>query len=280
MSNKIIVPVDFSEDSVNTLEYAIEIANKAGSDITMVYVVKASRLDIFRGVETVASKGDFQNFQEKYQPMLKGKLSYEVKKGSILNEITNLAEEQKAWLIIMGTNGASGLMESWVGSNAYKVASLSKCPVLTIRGDFKKRTIDTIVLPIDNTWASRHKIPAAVEFAELFGSTITVLGTYPPKEKEEEFKVRKYVHQSQEVIAKHHVKSKADYLSTSNVAKSTIEYAVESKADLVTIMTDADEDIAKMILGGYAQYMVHHCPIPVLSVHPNPDLTVKDYKGF
>jgi len=64
------------------------------------------------------------------------------------------------------------------------------------------------------------------------------------------------------------------------VAKSTIEYAVESKADLVTIMTDADEDIAKMILGGYAQYMVHHCPIPVLSVHPNPDLTVKDYKGF
>ncbi len=280
MSNRIIVPVDFSEDSVNALEYAIEIANRAGSDIIMVYVVKTGRFDFLRGVETVASKGDFENFQEKYQPVLKGKLSWEVKKGVVSVEIINLAEEQKAWLIVMGSHGVSGLMENWMGSNAFKVVSLSKCPVLTVRGEFKKRSIENLVLPIDNTWASRHKIPAAVEMAGLFGSSITVLGTYPPNEKEEEFKIHKYVHQSQDVLLKHHIKNKAEFVSGSNAAKVTIEYAVKSNADLVAIMTDTDEDISKMILGGYAQYMVHHCPVPILSVHPNMDLTVKDYMGF
>ena len=171
MSNRIIVPVDFSEDSVNALEYAVEIANRAGSDIIMVYVVKTGRFDFLRGVETVANKGDFENFQEKYQPVLKGKLSWEVKKGVVSVEIINLAEEQKAWLIVMGSHGVSGLMENWMGSNAFKVVSLSKCPVLTVRGEFKKRSIENLVLPIDNTWASRHKIPAAVEMAGLFGSS-------------------------------------------------------------------------------------------------------------
>ncbi|MBX7181512.1 MAG: universal stress protein [Bacteroidia bacterium] len=280
MNNVIVVPVDFSDDSINALEYAIDLANKAGSDIVMVYVVKTSRFDFFKGVESVASKGDFENFQDKYQPSLKGRLSWEVRKGIVADEIIKLSEEQKSWIIVMGSHGVSGLMENWMGSNAFKVVSQSKCPVLTLRGDYKKREVEKIVLPIDNTWASRHKIPNAIDLAKLFHSEIVVLGTYPNNDKEEEFKVRKYVHQSQDVIHKHHVRSHAEYTSGANVAKLTIEFVNNYKADMVAIMTDTDEDISKMILGGYAQYMVHNCPVPLLSVHPNPDLTVKDYKGF
>ncbi len=277
MNNKIVVPLDFSEDSVNALEYAIEFANRSDSDIIMVYVVKTSRFDFMRGVETVASKGDFEEFTHKYQPLLKGKLTWEVRKGGISSEIIALANSVEAWLIIMGSHGVTGFMENWIGSNAFKVVSQSKCPVLTVRGDFKKRTVNNIVMPIDNSWASRHKIPSTVDIAKIFHASINILGTLPKDDKEEEFKIKKFVHQSEEKVHKSLVKTSVSFVSGGNVAKMTVDHAIASDADLITIMTDADEDLSKMILGGYAQYMVHHSSIPILCVQPKADLTVKDW---
>jgi len=275
--NKIVVPVDFSDDSVNALEYAIEFANRTDSDIIMVYVVKTSRFDFMRGVEAVASKGDFEEYIARYQERIKGKLTWEVKKGSIAQEIISLATSVNAWLIIMGSHGVSGLMENWIGSDAFKVVSHSKCPVLTVRGDYTSRDIKNIVMPIDNSYASRHKIPATEDVAKIFNATVNILGTLPKDDKEEEFRIKKFVHQSEEVLHKHHVKATVSFTSGNNIAKLTIDHAVATKADLIAIMTDADDDLSKMLLGGYAQYMVHHSPLPILSVQPKTDLTVKDW---
>lgn len=275
--NKIVVPVDFSEDAVNALEYAIEFANRSSSDLVMVYVVKTGRFDFMRGVETVASKGDFEEFQLKYQPKLKGKLSWEIRKGGVSSEIINLANEIDAWMIIIGSHGVSGFMENWLGSVAFKVVSQSKCPVLTVRSDYKKRDVEKIVMPIDSSFASRHKIPATMELALVYGALVNVVGTAPKDDKEEEFRIKKFVHQSEEVLHKHHVRTTHDMVYGQNVAKIALEHAINTGADLIAIMTDTDEDLSKMILGGYAQYLVHNSPIPILSVHPRNDLVVKDY---
>ena len=56
-----------------------------------------------------------------------------------------------------------------------------------------------------------------------------------------------------------------------------VDYANEVKADLISIMTEQEEDFSLNLMGSYAQYMVHHSNIPILACHPREDLVVKTF---
>ncbi len=58
-----------------------------------------------------------------------------------------------------------------------------------------------------------------------------------------------------------------------NLTDSTIEYALKINANLISIMTEQEISAKNLLLGPYAQQMVNHSPIPVLSIHPK-DLLV------
>ena len=62
-----------------------------------------------------------------------------------------------------------------------------------------------------------------------------------------------------------------------NKSKMTLDYANEVKADLISIMTEQEEDFSLNLMGSYAQYMVHHSNIPILACHPREDLVVKTF---
>ena len=47
-----------------------------------------------------------------------------------------------------------------------------------------------------------------------------------------------------------------------------IDFALNNKADLISIMTEQNETLADFVLGTYAQQMLNKSPIPVLSVTP------------
>jgi universal stress protein A len=51
-------------------------------------------------------------------------------------EITRLAEEEKADLIVIGTHGRTGLSRLLMGSVAEAVVRRATCPVLTLRQSF------------------------------------------------------------------------------------------------------------------------------------------------
>ena len=52
-----------------------------------------------------------------------------------------------------------------------------------------------------------------------------------------------------------------------NITNSIINYAKEINADTIAIMTEQEMTTANLFLGAYAQQMVNHSPIPVLSIH-------------
>ena len=56
-----------------------------------------------------------------------------VRTGSANEEIVNLATDEGAELIIMGTHGRTGLNRMLLGSVADRVVRLARCPVLTVR---------------------------------------------------------------------------------------------------------------------------------------------------
>ncbi len=270
---KIIVAIDFSDCSINALEHAITIADKAKADILMVWAKKPENTkDIFsiepeNLLEEVKKR--FEELIKKYKIGFKnGKLEYKIREGKIYKEIVKEAEESGAFLIVTGTHGASGFEKFWAGSNANKVVSASKLPVITIRGGIDiDRRLSKIVMPIDSSLETRQKVSFTSILAKLFNAEIYILAIYTTNIKAIQSRVDRYANQIIEHLEEEKIKYHLDSIRTDNLTTDTIQYAEKIDANLISIMTEQEKTTANLWLGPYAAQMVNHSPIPVLSIH-------------
>ena len=53
-----------------------------------------------------------------------------------------------------------------------------------------------------------------------------------------------------------------------NVTLTTLDYAKEVNADMITIMTEQESRLTSLLMGTYAQQMINESTIPVLTVRP------------
>jgi len=268
---KIIVPIDFSADSINALEHAINIANKVDAELRIMHVTKSKNFELpftIEGFDQMIGKSlkDFMEvIQNKYKDKVNNKLDYKIREGKVYKEIVNQAKYDDAYMIVMGTHGASGFEEMWIGSNAYKVVSHADCPVLTIRHGFIKTKCENIVVPIDISPDTRKKVPFTIEFASYMGSKIHILLVSENDFADVNAKLEAYGKQVEEFINKHNVPFVKERIIGDNITTSTIEYAKKVGADMISIMTEQPSNIFNLWLGDYAQQMVNNAPMPVLS---------------
>ena len=147
--SKILVPMDGSDYSFKAAEYAIDIARRYESEITLISIV-ASR------VRYGASSGIFgaipPSYLKRYENEAKkwfNRVLVKVKNDgskvkkiktdvittplSIVSTILQYAQKDDADLIVLGTRGITGFKKMLVGSVASGVVAYAHCPVLVIR---------------------------------------------------------------------------------------------------------------------------------------------------
>jgi nucleotide-binding universal stress UspA family protein len=81
------------------------------------------------------------------------------------------------------------------------------------------------------------------------------------------YKVDNYSKQVQKYLDEENIPYKVESVDAENITNATIEYAKAVDADMIAIMTEQETTTANLFLGAYAQQMVNHSPIPVLSIH-------------
>ena len=149
---KILVPVDFSEYSINACKFAVGIAEKINSEINFLYVYNdPSETGHERHTtswekhakyvsEEAFSKAqnsllNFSNNLKKHIPvenLVKAKIHYTLLKGSPEKVIVNISEKYKPDVIIMGPKGKDEKKSAFIGSITTKVIDKTRFPVLTI----------------------------------------------------------------------------------------------------------------------------------------------------
>ncbi|HSA05499.1 MAG TPA: universal stress protein [Tenuifilaceae bacterium] len=268
----IIVPIDFSKESVNGLRLAITFANKFNCDIQMVYVQKYPT-DLTPGgfdEEHKSAEKKFEELVAEYSPKMleSANLTYIVKKGKIYREVVNQAHAFENSVIICSTHGASGFEEFFIGSNAFRIISATDNPVITIRHGSMPRDIQRIVLPIDITTDTRQKVPVTAEIARAFNAEVHVIGVATLQTDEIDLKLNAYIKQVCNYLKERDIRFQTASLRGDNITDITIEYALDVNADLVSIMTEQNIALSDFVLGSYAQQMLSKSPIPVLSVTP------------
>jgi len=271
----LLVPIDFSNDSIHALEFAIMIANRLGLNIRLIHV-KRKNADFnasfnINDFDEVIKSGITDNFEKLiglYGPQLKGQFDYRIREGRIYGEICNQAKYGDSELIVMGTHGVSGFEERWVGSNAFRVVSNAACPVITIRYDFPHRPISRIVLPIDITNETRQKVPFVAELALIFKAEVHVIDIRENNKALTLKKLNEYTTQVMSYLKRKEIRCVRDSLKGKSLADISIEYSLMCDADLVAIMIEQNEKSHSLWLGAYAQKMVNHSPTPVISFRP------------
>lgn len=268
---QIIVAIDFSKTSMNALDFGIHIANKAGADLQMVWVDNTTSEEVvfegFAHEERNEKVALLKELQEKHSKRLKsGKLDFKTRKGKVYIEIAQQAKSVSADLIITGTHGVSGFEEFWIGSNAYRIVTNAPCPVITLRHDFKIGDIHKIVIPIDSSQETRQKIPVVAQVAQLFNSEIHILSLYSTPLKSVQKRVDNYARQVAEYCEERKIKYVLVTKESENITRTTIDYAEAVGAEMIAIMTEQESTTANIFLGPYAQQMVNHSTVPVLSM--------------
>lgn len=263
--NNVIVGFDFSSGSANAVDLAIDIANRWHEDIRLVYVKSDPKED------EKPIREEIERRNAGVAHLLKGiKLEYVIREGKVHQELALQAKEDCASLVVVGTHGMSGFQTNWIGKNTYRTITESETPVLSVREDFDfNKSLDTIVVPLDSTSATRQKVPIAVKFAQTFGSKIHILGLYTSESKDIRRLVNLYVDQVEKYIDKANVQHVTEFLDAQkNLTVATLEYATKVKADMVVIMTEQEKALSNWFIGNFAQQMLNLSKHPILSVRP------------
>jgi len=138
----ILCAVDFSEHSPRVADYAKTLAQCTKARLVCVYVapslsqyvgfhVPPSSIESFVGEIVSGADKTMADFMQANFAGLDA--TGKVLVGYPAEEVLNLAEEEHADLIVMGTHGRKGIDRILFGSVAEKVVKGSRCPVLTVR---------------------------------------------------------------------------------------------------------------------------------------------------
>lgn len=86
--------------------------------------------------------------------------------------IMEVSEKYNCDIIIMGSHGATGFKEMFIGSNTEKVVRNSYIPVLVIKNEHEVFKVDDFVFATDCDLANKHTLTQAIRFAEKIESKI------------------------------------------------------------------------------------------------------------
>jgi nucleotide-binding universal stress UspA family protein len=91
----------------------------------------------------------------------------------VVNNILGFAEHNQIDMIVMGTQGASGLKKVTVGSVAAKIIAESSIPVLLVPEKFEMAPLEKIVFTTTFQSTDRKALPLVFEIAALYDAVVT-----------------------------------------------------------------------------------------------------------
>ncbi len=269
---KIIVGIDFSDCSINALEYAMAIAKKANSELILLWIERSNGSAISKSeAEKMLSE-----LTKKYQQLLpESKIEYNIRSGVIHKQIGAEAKASKASLIIIGTHGSGKSKSTKIGSNAAKIVSKTLLPVISIRENLDiSKSFERIVIPIDSTLQTRQKVPFTTHLAKLFKSEIYILALIYTSIEAIKERILTYSKQTGEYFESQRLDFVVESMEAKNIPESLTNYAKEVNAGLIIVMSQQELRFTNIWKGSFAEQIVNMSDIPICIF---PTKSIYDY---
>jgi nucleotide-binding universal stress UspA family protein len=203
----------------------------------------------------VSAEDRFKKLTDKY-PTGDVNVKFTVQFGSVSRMIQDYIEKESVDLVLMGSNGATGMREFFIGSNAEKIVRNAPVPVLVMK-NYYKGPIKNIVFP--NTLDTEHQEELTMKVKALqsfFKAHLHIVWINTPINFHSDTVTRARL----QAFAKRFMLK--DYtvsiFNQTDEEKGIVEFANTVKGDLIAMGTHGRKGISHLISGSLAEDLVNH----------------------
>ena len=273
---KIIVPVDFSEHSEYALKTAAKLAKKHDAEVLALHMLEMSTEALSVSDELLGQKAvffmklaekKFNDFLDK--DYLEGvKITPIIKHLKVFSEVNDVAKQHDADIIVMGSHGANGFEEMFVGSNTERVVRSSEIPVLVVKSNVANINFDVIALACDFSEESIESYHHTMAMFQDIVSKIYLVHVNLPNEKFSSTAQLEKMAVNFFTKADKHLRSLKNvrYVSDYTVDDGIVNFSNKNKVDLIVMPTHGRKGLARFFKGSVGEEVVNHSPIPVLTL--------------
>lgn len=269
---KIIVPVDFSEYSEYALEAAANLVGQNG-EILVLHMLELSDALVTKSVEGPEviyflrlAEQRFKDFLNK--PYLKNvKVTPVVKHYKVFSEVNDLIDEHNVDLIVMGSHGASGFKEFFIGSNTEKLVRVSKVPVLVLKNRVKIANIDSVVFACSFDKEAEETYRTAMDFFSSLGIRVFLLYVNLPNDgflstNQIDAKIEKFLMEADGNLDR---LVDVAFISDYTIENGILNFSNKVDADLIALATHGRRGISRFFNGSIGEDLANHATLPVLT---------------
>lgn len=269
---KILVPTDFSDQAEHALKVAAILAKKHNAEIYLLHMLEIplQEIDPINAHSEIPEAIFFMKLaHQKFEDLiskdyLNGVTVHETVKSDIsFTEIKEACSEFNIDLIVMGSHGASGLKEMFVGSNAEKVVRTSDVPVLVIKNEHPTFNIDNFVFASDFKNDNKETYKQAVSFAELFGSKIHLLMVNTANNFQTTAEARQKIDKF--IAGSPFNDYVVNIYNDESVEQGILNFSKDIDADIIGISTHGRQGIAHFFNASISEDLVNHAKRPVMT---------------
>ena len=271
---KILVPIDFSDEASYACKVASQIAKKTGSEIILLHMldIPSEAIDPIEsnnlrgGAQAIFFMKTIHKKFEKYKalPFFEGiKITEDVKFHKTFEGVIEESNKNNVDLIVMGSQGATGLKEMLVGSNTEKVVRHSNIPVLVIKQDVDNFKIDDIVFASDFSDKTKKSFSDVIDFAAIFNAKLHLLfintihnfeSTRVSRNKLEAF------------ISDFNIKNYTlNIYNDTTIEEGILNFSKENNADVIAINTHGRSGLSQLFSESISKELANHALRPVIT---------------
>lgn len=260
---KVLIPTDFSENSLKSIEYAISIWGLIDVQYHFLHTFEIlitrgsdslSTLKIEKELEADKNLTHLSDILIQKYPPIQFSLEYQY---GVISDFINTIPKKKYDFIVMGTKGSSGIKEVFLGSNTWDVISNTLLPVLVIPSYVKLVQPKNILIALDPT----------KKISNFLIQNLLLLKKYIS------FKINLLLIQKNEAIDYVEIKEKfseIDYslniIESGDVLNSIITYIEENNIDLLILINQKRSFWDSIFHNSITKNLTFHSSIPLLAL--------------
>jgi len=282
---KILWATDFSDEAQEALLYAEAMAKAFRAKLIALHVVpdfspafydfaSALKGEIGRRVATVKNGA-----RKKLETLSKSKgisLDIIIQEGTASKKIIEVAEREKADLIVLGRRGLSAIEKLFIGSVANQVLRNSPVPILITKKKRGKPRFNRIIVPTDFSEKEEIERDYAWQLAKkLDASEICLLHVlelhdyeFSPRELDELLAAVLKRLQQRKKREKEDFKVKEDVYRAVNAPLGIVDYAETHHYDLIVISSCTQSKLERFFLGSTTEKVISYSNLPVFVIPP------------
>lgn len=281
----ILLPTDFSENALNAIEYALQLFKDedctfhllntftpaAYNMTTMadghpaVMTEEKDRENSKKGLLDIERKlkNKFNNPKHTFEKLVAFNL--------LVNEIERTVEERNIDLIVMGTKGATGAKDVFLGSNTMYTIKKANCAVIAVPEKFTYEEPKDILFPTDYMFSMENQfLPLLRSICAGHKSQLSILNIYTGKPLKSTQKTTK------EQLGEFLKDNKTLFFEEkhTNISEAVAQFQIAHKIDFLTMVNNSHSFFENLFFKPVIKQIVHRTNIPFMVI-PSVELMKK-----